>query len=134
MIIAANIPSDNPALLPAYAHAMRLMDDMLIISGAMGCLVTGLVYSIFTKWGFLRHAWVATKWLITLFMIFSGSFIMGPCVNENAAHAADPVFCEQTFWDNIAVIHRWGTVQLILLAIVALLSVLKPRLRRSSPR
>lgn len=37
-------------------------------------LVTGLVYSLFTPWGFLRYRWVTTKWLlaIALFVLTLG--------------------------------------------------------------
>lgn len=47
-------------------HGINLALDQIdiwvvVIPGAVGCLLTGLVYCIFTKWGFFRHGWIAVK-------------------------------------------------------------------------
>ena len=52
--------------------------DMLLIvlPGAIGCLITGLVYSIFSNWGFFKHNWIIFKWIITVSAILFGTFFL----------------------------------------------------------
>ena len=38
--------------------SMKFIDDFIIIPGANGALLTGLVYSIFTGWGWFKHKWI----------------------------------------------------------------------------
>lgn len=45
-----------------------------IYLGAYGSLFTGLVYSVCTNRGFIRHKWIIIKWLLTLGMILFGTF------------------------------------------------------------
>lgn len=32
-------------------------------------MVTGLLYSLFTKWGFKKHGWVIAKWLLSIAVV-----------------------------------------------------------------
>lgn len=32
-------------------------------------MITGLVYSLFTKWGFKKHGWVIAKWVLSIVVI-----------------------------------------------------------------
>lgn len=51
---------------------------VVVIPGAFGCLVTGLIYGIFSHWGFFRHGWLICKWVITVTAILFGTFFLGP--------------------------------------------------------
>ena len=53
--------------------------DMLVfvLPGAMGCLMTGLIYSVFSNWGFSKHNWIIFKWVIAI-VILMGAFFLGP--------------------------------------------------------
>lgn len=57
--------------------AGKLVDNFIIIPGALGCLFTGLIYGLCTGWGFFKHTWVICKWVITLYCILSGTFLLG---------------------------------------------------------
>ena len=57
--------------------AGKLVDNYIIIPGALGCLITGLLYGLFTGWGFFKHKWVLCKWIITIYCILSGTFMLG---------------------------------------------------------
>lgn len=129
MILLLNMPEDNASEMHAFSMTLKLVDDYLIIIGANGCLLTGIIYGIFTKWGFFRHHWIIVKWILTLFMILSGTFIMGPCVNGNVEHATDLSFylsTDSSFWSNITTILHWGLLQNVLLLITVIVSVFKP--------
>jgi hypothetical protein len=34
---------------------MKVIDDCVVIPGAFGCLLTGFVYAMLTKWGFFKY-------------------------------------------------------------------------------
>lgn len=112
-----------------YALTLKTIDDCLIIPGANGCVVTGLLYSLFTPWGFFKHRWVAVKWVLTLCMMASGTFLMGPCVNGNVyppERLADYAVNVDAYWDNISQIIFWGLIQVACLLLVIIISVYKP--------
>ena len=52
--------------------SMKFIDYFIIIPGAVGLLLTGLVYSVFTNWGWLKHNWIIVKWIINLFGVICG--------------------------------------------------------------
>jgi hypothetical protein len=64
-----------------YDLARCFVDDLVIIPGALGCLISGLLISLFTPWGFFKHRWVAVKLLLTVACILYGTFYLGPPVN-----------------------------------------------------
>lgn len=105
------------------AQVLKVIDDYLIIVGANGCIVTGILYGALTNWGFFRHRWITAKWVLTVLMVASGTFLMGPCVNGNVLTSDATVYhsnVEQTIF--------WGWVQIVLLVIVLVLSAWKPRM------
>lgn len=110
-------------------RSMQVIDDFIIIPGALGALFTGLVYSIWTMWGFYKHNWIIIKWVLTIIQILFGTFALGPWINGNVditmklrgASLSDPVFL-----NNVSHIELWGTVQVIFLLFVVVISVLKP--------
>lgn len=51
---------------------------VVVIPGAFGCLITGLISSAFSNWGFLKHAWIVFKWIVTVLAILFGSYFLGP--------------------------------------------------------
>lgn len=112
-----------------YALALKTIDDYLIIPGANGCVITGLIYGLFTNWGFFKHRWIVVKWAFTLFMMASGTFLMGPCVNGNV-YSPDKLSDYMTntapYWDNLSQIVFWGAIQVTCLFFVIVISVYKP--------
>ena len=109
--------------------SMKFIDDYIIIPGANGALLTGLVYSIFTGWGWFKHRWIVVKWCITLFGVIFGTFWLGPWVNglvpvskvQGLAALADPGYLH-----NRHMVLYWGAFQLSTLLFALFLSVLKP--------
>jgi len=82
-------PGDSGGELYAYDMARKFVDDWLVIPGAMGCLLTGLLISLLTPWGFFKHRWVALKWLLTVSCILFGTFVLGPMVNGRPPVSAE---------------------------------------------
>lgn len=115
--------------LYAFNASIKLLDDYIIIPAAFGSLITGLLFSLFTNWGFFKFKWVTFKWSATVVQIFFGTFWLGPWTNEAAAISnAERVLALQ----NAAYIHDrqmtlyFGTAQIILLIAQVFISVFKP--------
>lgn len=125
----AAMSADSGGMLHGIDTSMKFVDDFLIIPGAFGCLITGLLYSLLTNWGFFRHGWITLKWIITVGGILFGTFYLGPWLNalppaslELGLDAlADPAYLRNKSLNSI-----WGPVQVATLIFAVAISVLKP--------
>lgn len=116
------------------ARIIQVIDDYIIIPGALGSLFTGLVYSIWTNWGFFKHTWITVKWVMTLLQILFGTFVLGPWVNGNVELTAGlraDVLTDPVFLSNTAMTKIWGTAQMSLLLLYIVISVWKPWKKKS---
>jgi len=57
----------DPQLARAPYVAMGMIAWSIILPAAIAALITGLVQSLGTRWGLLRHRWVLMKLLVTVF-------------------------------------------------------------------
>ena len=108
---------------------LKIVDDYLIIVGATGAFVTGLIYSLWTNWGFFKHPWIIVKWIMIILQMFFGSFVLRPCVDNNviiADQLRDMALTDPVFLNNIRTTQIWGTVQTALLVLIIVISVQKP--------
>jgi len=128
LVMVLTEPAGGDELYAVHA-AMKIIDDFVIITGANGCLVTGLAYGIWTRWGFFRQNWLTVKWILVILQVALGTFFLGPWLNgnveiartERAAALSNPVFLKQESLNL-----NWGVIQVVLLLIVLWLSVKKP--------
>lgn len=121
---------------PQESHEMYMrslvlkeIDDWLVIPGALGCFVTGIVYGIWTNWGFFKYRWITVKWIFTVAMILVGTFLMGPWVNGNVypvEEIARYTAGNEEFFYNVSQNTIWGSIQLAALLFVVVVSVFKP--------
>jgi len=110
-------------------RSMQVIDDYIIIPGALGSLTTGLVYSVWTNWGFFRHRWLTVKWVLTIAQILFGTFALGPWLNGNvdiAIKARGAALADPLFQANISHIEFWGAIQVLFLLFMMIISVIKP--------
>ncbi len=121
-------PERNDALYGAML-AMKFIDDFIIIPAANGCLLTGIVYGIWTHWGFFRHRWVIVKWVVTLYGIIVGTIWLGPWMNRMVVLAeelgggalSNPEYLHMRSMNLL-----WGGIQAGTLLLALVVSVLKP--------
>jgi len=107
----------------------KFVDDLIVVPGAVGCLLTGLIYSIFTNWGWIKHRWIALKWVINLFGVIFGTFWLGPWLNslpEISRTQGIASFGNATYQHSQDMLALWGTAQALTIVFAALLSVWKP--------
>jgi hypothetical protein len=96
----------------------------------------GAVYGFFTKWGFIKHKWLAVKWILFIAQTFIGIFVVDKLMMANLAlleaekvlALSDPIFIHNHYLRFYVVIAQIG---LTLFALV--LSVLKPGRSRVIP-
>lgn len=109
--------------------AAKLVDDLVVIPGAMGSLATGLLYSLLTPWGFFKHRWVTVKWAITLYGVLFGTFFLGPWLNSLApvskALGAGAIG-DYGYMRARDLNAFWGGLQVLTLLFALFISVLKP--------
>jgi hypothetical protein len=73
-LAVAGLTTDDPERLRTAYTAMGIFADWLIIPVALAILVTGVTLGLGTRWGLLRHYWVATKLVLTLALAVASIF------------------------------------------------------------
>jgi len=102
---------------------------VVVIPGAFGCFITGLVYSTFSNWGFFRHRWLIFKWIVTVIAILFGTFFLGPWETEMMKISGKTGLSSLTdaeYLYNEKMNLFFGTVQVSVLIITIFISVFKP--------
>lgn len=105
--------------------------DMLVvvIPGAFGCLVTGLIYSSFSNWGFFKHTWLIFKWIVAVAAILFGTFFLGPwetTMMEISGKLGMSSLSDQTYLYNEKMNLIFGIIQALLLMVTIFISIFKP--------
>lgn len=128
LLIFITPQTENPGVLSGWYRAMRGVDDFIIIPGAMGCLLTGILYGALTPWGWFRHRWITVKWVITVVGILFGTFSLGPWLN-----ALGPIVDEHglnlaatDYAHNRRMLSLFAPVQVSTLLFALAISTLKP--------
>lgn len=113
----------------AVNASIKHLDDYIIIPAAFGSLITGLLISLYTNWGFFRFKWVIFKWAATLAQIIFGTFWLGPWTN-GATEIADLerglALQNSTYLYNKQMVLVFGGAQVLLLIAQVLISAYKP--------
>ncbi|GAB2987193.1 hypothetical protein [Saccharothrix stipae] len=80
MLVLAIAAFDAPQLY----QAMSLLGDLVVLPLALGALVTGLVLSLGTKWGLVKHRWVLVKFVLTVIAVVATTFSLRSGLHEAA--------------------------------------------------
>jgi hypothetical protein len=122
--VAAATGEDARTLRVAYL-AMEMIARYVIVPSAFAALVTGLVVSLWTKWGLFRHYWVLISFLLTM---IATAVLLGeiPTISYLADIAADPT----SSGDDLralggTLVHSVGGT--VVLLVVLMLNVYKPQ-------
>jgi hypothetical protein len=114
----------------------NVISDNIVKIGAQGTILLGVIYGFFTKWGFIKHKWLALKWTLFIAQTFIGILVVDKLMmanvaileSEKALALSNPVFIHNHYLRLYVVI---GQIALTLLALI--LSVLKPGRSRVIP-
>lgn len=117
--------SQEPQTLRAAYVGMGLIAGSVILPLAIAALLTGVIMSVGTRWGLLRHWWVVTSLLLTI--AATGILMVEErTIQALAATAVDP----STSSDELrsmgsTLVHSVGGA--LVLLVVLVLNVYKPR-------
>ena len=115
----------------------NIISDDVVKMGAQGTILLGAIYGFFTRWGFIKHKWLAVKWLLFIAQTFIGILVVDKLMvsnltlleTEQASALTNPVFIHNHYLRLYVVI---GQITLTLFALI--LSVLKPGRSRVIPQ
>ena len=128
---------DNGQVLLGINQSIHHVDmAVVVIPGAIGCLITGLAYSTLSNWGFFKQRWLLTKWLITVSAILFGTFFLGPwetAMMNISAELGLAALTDQEYLYNQRMNLWFGTLQCVVLLFTVWISVFKPW-RSPSPK
>lgn len=107
----------------------NIISDNVVKMGAQGTILLGAVYGFFTRWGFIKHKWLAVKWLLFIAQTFIGILVVDKLMvtnlrlleTEQILALSNPVFIHNHYLRLYVVI---GQIGLTLFALI--LSILKP--------
>lgn len=129
--IAAYLPFDLVAATSQDAQtlraawiAMRQIAQQVIIPLALATLVTGLLISLGTKWGLIRHWWVLISLVLTAFatLVLLSEVRL---ISRMAGMAADPAISSEALrTPGGTLLHSVGG--LLVLLVVHVLNIYKP--------
>ncbi|SFC66929.1 hypothetical protein SAMN05443252_105174 [Bacillus sp. OV322] len=133
LILCISVLMTNDAqVINAYYTSMLQLEQTAGRVSLVGTVITGLLLSILTKWGLFRFYWIITKEIITLICLILG-FIFIYTWTLNGIHLLEPLI-NDSFIMNHYQLMIWIIIQVILLAILFIISVFKPwgkRVQRS---
>ena len=102
---------------------------VIVIPGALGCLITGLIYSAFSNWGFFKHRWMIFKWIVTIVAILFGAFFLGPwetTMMEISGKLGISSLSNPEYLYNQKMNLIFGATQILVLMITVFISIFKP--------
>ena len=121
---------DDGRVLLGINQSIHHVDMLLIvIPGAIGCLLTGLIYGFFTNWGFFKHNWLIFKWIMTVSTILFGTFFLGPWETEMMNISGElglTALSDSSYLYNQKMNFIWGGLQTLLLMVTVFISIFKP--------
>jgi hypothetical protein len=115
--------------LYAVDHAVGLIDNWVVVPAAFASLLTGLLESWLTNWGFFKFRWVTLKWILTIaIMIYAPLFISQWDRGLQAISKADGLLALQNpIYLQYRSLYTFSGLGLIgALALMSIISTLKP--------
>ena len=103
--------------------------NIVVLPGAIGSLLTGLCYSLFSHWGFFKHRWITVKWIATVTAIIFGTFWLGPwetAMMEISGKLGIASLHDATYLYSQRMNLSFGSLQVATLAVLVFISILKP--------
>jgi len=118
------------AVLYGINQSLHHVDmSIVVVPGAIGCLLTGLAYSLFSNWGFFKHTWLTVKWIVTLSAIAFGTFFLGPwesTMMDISGKLGMASLGDSAYLWNQTMNLVFGTLQVVILMVTVFISIFKP--------
>ncbi|WP_433263358.1 hypothetical protein ACQPZF_31980 [Actinosynnema sp. CS-041913] len=69
---------------PVLYRAMALLGDVVVLPMGLLALATGVLVSVGTKWGLVKHRWVLVKFVLTVIAVVATTFALRSGLHEAA--------------------------------------------------
>lgn len=126
-VLLAALKADN---LKRDIELMLFIDFSIFIPCAIVCLITGILFSVFTQWGFKKHWWIIVKYIVNFIPIITG----GPLVARSLfgmAAITEKLGANAFVDDAFQRLHKTAlfvmVLYLVLFIFVYIISVVKPK-------
>lgn len=121
-----SLTSQDPQLVKATSLVLGLTTWWVIVPLAFAGLLTGVVSSLFTKWGLFRYYWVVLKLIITLVATVVLMIHTQTIDRLSGAAAQSAVLSTRLSGEQLNMVVASG-LTLVVLPVVTALSYYKPR-------
>lgn len=121
----AGLTSRDAQMVRAAYLAMNVIAWFVIVPLALAALLTGIVQSLGTTWGLIRHYWVLTKLVLTVFatgVLLQKMKLIGSVAGAAAGMALSAADLRQERF--ALVLHSGGG--LVVLFVIVTISIFKP--------
>jgi hypothetical protein len=81
-LVITAIAADGTEVREAMFRALGVIADYLLIPLAWGAFLTGLLLSLGTRWGLVKHTWVLTKFCLTTLAVALTTFSLVPGLKD----------------------------------------------------
>ena len=128
-----SLKASNGGELYGITSTMDFIDIYVIVPGAMGVLLTGILYSVWTNWGWFKHNWITVKWMICIYGVAFGTFLLGPWVSglaEISQQKGLEALKDPDFLHKKLMLYIFGTFQAATLVFALFITALKPWKKR----
>ena len=121
--------SFNISQIAVVDKVIFLLSDNIIMNVSIAVALSGLIFSMFTSWGFIKFYWIIVKWILVILLGCVIMFLSGPAMN--GAAALSDVFNVQVLsnpdylqYEKLSL--QYSLIQIILLIFIVFISVIKP--------
>jgi uncharacterized membrane protein len=107
----------------AAAPIIPKLYPTIIAPAAFITVAQGLIYGLFTNWGFVKHKWIITKWALTILMFVCmrlSTVRMGSLIKNMDAEGFANRFTDGR------IVFLLNAAQIVILIAIICISVLKP--------
>lgn len=132
--ISNEMAQSSPGALYGLNMASHVIDIWIVVRfGVFICLFSGLAYGLLTPWGFFKHGWLTTKWILTIFCILSGIFCLGVWENDMlqlSLSLGGAALADADYLDVRQKHFLMSILQIGLLVFMLAISIIKPKKRK----
>jgi hypothetical protein len=134
--IAASTTNDENVLTACYT-VMHLLSESSGRASIIGTVVTGIILSVFTQWGFFKYRWIIVKEMMTILSIGLGMIAIYIFTLKGFTIVSAEGF--EAMQNQAFISSRWQLyvgiiLQIITLLMMIIISVFKPWGKLEEPR
>lgn len=128
VILAGDLLTSQTTVVAA-SKVIFVINDYVIMNVSTAVAVTGLLFSTFTQWGFIKYWWIILKWIAIVGLAVFLLLYYAPVVN-NLAGISNVFGKDVTFSADYLKLQNdllfYSVTQLVLLFCIIIISVFKP--------